>query len=90
MIDALDHAFYCMLGVSILQHLYTESAKFWKDLSMEKLLEELSGIMQFEILYPSQGVRGPQRTAVVTPKRTRTQEVLTEKLRLDEILTSGR
>ncbi len=84
------HAFYCMLGVSILQHLYAESAKFWKDLTMEKLLEELSGIMQFEILYPSQGASGPQRTAVVIPKRTKTQEVLAEKLRLDEILTSGR
>ena len=44
-----------MLGVSILQHLYTESAKFWKDLTMEKLLEKLSGIKQFEMLYPAQG-----------------------------------
>ena len=79
-----------MLGISILQHLYTESAKFWKDLSMEKLLEELSGIMQFEILYPTQGAKGPQRTATIIPKRSRTQEVLAEKLRLDEILTSGR
>ena len=46
--------------------------------------------MQFEILYPTQGAKGPQRTATITPKRSRTQEVLAEKLRLDEILTSGR
>ena len=46
--------------------------------------------MQFEIFYPTQGAKGPQRTAVMIPKRTRTQEVLAEKLRLDEILTSGR
>lgn len=84
------HAFYCMLGVSMLQCLYRESAKFWKDLSMEKLLEELSGIMQFEILYPTQGAKGPQRTAVVIPRRTRTQEVLVEKLQLDQILSLGR
>ena len=84
------HAFYCMLGVSILQHLYAESAKFWEDLSMEKLLEELSGIMQFEILYPTQGAKGPHRTATVIPRRTGTQEALAEGLRLDEILASGR
>ncbi len=61
-----------------------------KNFSMEKLLEELSGITQFEILYPTQGVKGPGRTATVIPKRTRTQEVLVEKLQLDQILSSGR
>ena len=57
--------------------------------SPETLLDS-TGIIQFEILYPTQGAKGPHRAATVIPKRTGTQEALAEKLRLDEILTSGR
>src|SRR6202007_1854502 len=59
------HAFYCMLGVSLLQYLHKRAQTAWTDLSMEQLLEELEKIKQFVLLYPAQGEKGPARTAYV-------------------------
>src|SRR2546427_3047757 len=35
------HAFYCMLGISLLQYIYKKAQAAWAGLSMEQLLEEL-------------------------------------------------
>jgi transposase len=49
------HAFYCMLGISLLQSLHKQARTVWPDLSVEQLLEELDQIKQFVLLYPPQG-----------------------------------
>src|SRR5579862_5115944 len=49
------HAFYCMLGISLLQYLHRESRKVWPGLSVEQFLEELRQIQQFVLLYPPLG-----------------------------------
>ena len=67
------HAFYCMLGISLLQYLHQQAKAVWADLSVEQLLEELEQIKQFVLLYPPQGEIGtaPRRlcalAAVVGP-----------------------
>ena len=59
------HAFYCMLGISLLQYVHQQAKAGWADLSVEQLLEELEQIKQFVLLYPRQGEKGPPRTAYV-------------------------
>jgi hypothetical protein len=60
------HAFYCMLGISLLQVVHRQAKATWTDLSMETLLEELQQIQQFVLLYPRQGEKGPHRAATFT------------------------
>ena len=52
------HAFYCMLGISLLQYVHEQAKAAWTDLSVEQLLEELEQIKQFVLLYPPQGEKG--------------------------------
>ena len=47
------HAFYCMLGISLLQHLHKQAQSAWNGISTEQLLEELRQIQQFVLLYLS-------------------------------------
>ena len=62
------HAFYCMLGISLLQHLHQQAQSAWDGISMEQLVEELQQIQQFVLLYPPQGDKGPNRIATVLSK----------------------
>ncbi|PYU37895.1 MAG: IS1634 family transposase, partial [Acidobacteria bacterium] len=59
------HAFYCMLGISLLQYVHRQAKAAWCDLSMEQLIEELQRIQQFVLLYPRQGEKGFPRAAYV-------------------------
>jgi transposase len=68
------HAFYCMLGISLLQSIHQQSQAVWPGLSMEQLMDELSQIQQFVLLYPAQGDKGPPRTATVLSKQTLPQQ----------------
>jgi hypothetical protein len=52
------HAFYCMLGISLLQHLHKQAQSSWNGIPTEQLLEELRQIQQFVLLYPPQGEKG--------------------------------
>jgi transposase len=79
------HAFYCMLGISLLQHLHKRSQGAWDGISMEQLLEELRQIQQFVLLYPPQGEKGPNRIATVLSKQTLTQQALAKTLDLDQL-----
>jgi len=79
------HAFYCMLGISLLQHLHKQTQAAWNGISMEQLLEELRQIQQFVLLYPTQGEKGPNRMATVLSKQTLTQQALAKTLGLDEL-----
>jgi transposase len=79
------HAFYCMLGISLLQHLHKQAQAAWDGISMEQLLEELRQIQQFVLLYPPQGDKGPSRVATVLSKQTLTQQALAKTLGLDQL-----
>ncbi len=84
------HAFYCMLGVSLLQYIYKKAQVAWAGISMEQLLEELRQIQQFVLLYPPQGEKGPNRVATVLSKQTLAQQSLAEELGLDTLRSTQR
>src|SRR5438093_2020697 len=79
------HAFYCMLGISLLKYIHKQAQAAWPGLSMDQLLEELRQIQQFVLLYPPQGEKGPPRAAVVRSKQTLPQQQLAKPLGLDEL-----
>src|SRR5205807_649293 len=64
------HAFYCMLGISLLQYIYRKAQVAWAGLSMEQLLEELGQIVQFAVLYTPREEKAPNRVALVLSKET--------------------
>jgi len=84
------HAFYCVLGVSLLQSLHRKSQAVWPGLSVEHLLAELDQIKQFVLLYPAQGEKGPHRTATVLSKQTLAQQSLADALGLDKLCAAPR
>lgn len=79
------HAFYCMLGISLLQYIHKKAQAAWAGLSMEQMVEELRQIQQFTLLYPPQGEKGPNRVATVLSKQTLPQQTLAEELGLDAL-----
>jgi transposase len=79
------HAFYCMLGISLLHYLHKKAQAVWADLSIEQLLEELEQIKQFVLLYPTQGEKGPARAAYVLSQQTLTQQALVKALGLERL-----
>ena len=79
------HAFYCMLGISLLQYVHKQAQAAWEGISVEQLLEELRQIQEFVLLYPAQGAKGPNRVATVLSKQTLTQQALAETLGLEHL-----
>ena len=79
------HAFYCMLGISLLQYIHKQAQAAWNGISMEQLLEELRQIQQFVLLYPPQGVKGPNRVATVLSKQTLPQQALAKTFGLEQL-----
>ena len=84
------HAFYCMLGISLLQYLHKQAHTVWPGLSLEQLLEELRQIQQFVLLYPPQGQKGPKRTATVLSRQTLPQQALADLFALDKLCSTPR
>ena len=84
------HAFYCMLGISLLQYIHKQSQAAWNGISMEQLLEELRQIQQFVLLYPPLGEKGPNRLATVLSKQTLPQQALAKTLGLDQFCITPR
>jgi len=84
------HAFYCMLGISLLQYVHRQSQTAWPDLTVEQLLEQLSPIQQFTLLYPPLGDKGPHRVATVLSKQTLAQQALAHALGLDQLCSTQR
>ncbi len=72
------HAFYCMLGISLLQYVHKKASGAWPGLSLEDLTNELAQIQQFALLYPPQGQKGPNRVATVLSKQTLVQQALAD------------
>jgi transposase len=84
------HAFYCMLGISLLQYVHNQAQVAWDGISVEQLIEELQHIQQFVLLYPPQGEKGPNRVSTVLSKQTLVQQSLAQTLGLDQLhITQG-
>ena len=83
------HAFYCMLGLSLLHYVHRQAQSFWPQITMEKLQDELQQIQQFVLLYPPQG-GGPCRTATVVSSQSLIQKGLAETLGLDRLSSTAR
>ena len=79
------HAFYCMLGISLLQYVHRQSQTAWAGLSVEQLLDQLRQIQQFTLLYPPLGEKGPNRVATILSKQTLAQQTLASSLGLDQL-----
>jgi transposase len=82
------HAFYCMLGISLLQYIRKQAESAWPGLTIEQLLEQLQQIEQYTLLYPPQGDKGPNRVATVLSKQTLAQQRLAEELGLDQLCST--
>jgi len=78
------HAFYCLLGLSLLHYVLRQARAFWPQLSVEKLQEELEQIQQFVLLYPALG-GGPHRTATVLATQSLVQKGLVDTLGLQQL-----
>jgi transposase len=79
------HAFYCMLGISLLQYVQRQAQAVWPGLSTEQLLQELRQIQKYTLLYPPQGEKGPNRVATVLSKQSLLQQRLAQELGLDQL-----
>jgi hypothetical protein len=79
------HAFYCLLGLSLLHYVLRQAQTFWPQLTVEKLQEELGEIQQFVLLYPALG-GGPHRTATVLATQSLVQKGLVETLGLEQLV----
>ena len=84
------HAFYCMLGISLLQYVRRQAVEAWPGLSTEELLEQLRQIQKYTLLYPPQGEKGPNRVATVLSKQSLTQQRLAQVLGLDQLGSTQR
>jgi transposase len=79
------HAFYCMLGISLLQCIRRQAEAAWPGLSTEELLDQLRQIQKYTLLYPPLGDKGPTRVATVLSKQSLTQQRLAQELGLDQL-----
>jgi transposase len=77
------HAFYCLLGLSLLHLVLRQAQAFWPQLTVEKLQEELEQIQQFVLLYAPLG-GGPPRTATVLATQSLVQKGLIDTLGLKQ------
>ena len=84
------HAFYCMLGISLLQYVRRQAEPAWPGLSTEELLDQLRQIQKYNLLYPPQGGKGPNRVATVLSKQSLIQQALTKILGLDQLGSTQR
>ena len=82
------HAFYCMLGISLLQYVHKQAQVAWEGISVEHLLDQLRQIQQFVLLYPAQGEKGPNRVSTVLSKQTLAQQSLAQTLGLDQLCST--
>jgi transposase len=82
------HAFYCMLGISLLNYLHAQARRTCPQITVEQMKAELEEIYEFALLYPPQGEKGPYRTATVQSRQTLTQAMLSEALGLGELAHS--
>jgi transposase len=83
------HAFYCLLGISLLNHVHRQAQQVWPQLTTEKLKDELEEICETVLLYPPQE-KGPYRTATVLSCQSLIQKTLAETLALQRVCSTHR
>ena len=83
------HAFYCLLGLSLLHYVRRQAQSFWPSITIEELQKELEQIQQFVLLYPAQGA-GPYRTATVVSTQSLIQKGLADTLGLQQFGSTPR
>lgn len=79
------HAFYCMLGISLVNYLHAQVQSVCPQITVEQLKEELQEITQHVLLYPPQGDKGPYRTATIQTKMSLTQSLLAQAIGLETL-----
>ena len=80
------HAFYCMLGVSLLQYLHRRAQTAWPEPTLEGLREELRQVQQIELLYAGEPNGARPRLAAVAPIQSLAQTRLVAALGIERLL----
>ena len=83
------HAFYCMLGVSLLQYLHRQAQAVWPELTLEGLREELQQVQQIELLYKGEGKGARPRVETVTSSQSLAQTGLVAALGIERLLPAS-
>jgi len=78
------HSFYCMLGLSLVNWLHRRTRDAHIDMSVEHMLEQLDGLQEIVLLYPS-STPGPKPTAKVDTRESLDQIQLIKTLGLDRL-----
>lgn len=78
------HSFYCMLGLSLVNWLHRRTRDAHIDMSAEHMLEQLDGLQEIVLVYPSP-TTGPKPTAKVDTRETLDQIQLIKTLGLDRL-----
>lgn len=73
------HAFCCVLALSLTSLLYRQANKAGIDISLERMMQELSGIMEVAILYPeTKKGKAPPKPIITLSSMNKTQKSLFE------------
>lgn len=80
------HAFYCMLGVSLLQYLHRKARAAWPELTLEGLCAELSQVQQFDLVYPGAKPGAAPRVTTVPSSQSLVQQRLVQALGIDRLI----
>src|SRR5260370_33771751 len=82
------HAFYCMLGISLLQYVRRQAQAAWPGLSAEQLLDGLRQLQKYVLLYPPQGQTGPNGLPTELSNQSAPQQRLAEDLLLNRLCSA--
>ena len=80
------HAFYCMLGVSLLHYLHRKAQADWAELTPEELCEELRQVKQIDVRFPSDRKGAKPRVVTVMSSQSPEQKALAEALKIDQLI----
>ncbi len=78
------HSFYCMLGLSLVNWLHRRTRDDHIDMSVEHMLEQLDGLQEVVLVYPS-STSGPKPTAKVDTRESLDQVQLIKTFGLDRL-----
>ena len=80
------HAFYCMLGVSLLHYLHRRAhAAGWSEMTLEQLREELREVQQVDLVYAPEDQRSAPKVVSVRSSQSLTQQSLVQALGIDRL-----
>ena len=80
------HAFYCMLGVSLLQYLHRKARAAWPELTLEGLCEELGQVQQFDLVFPGAKPGAAPSVTTVPSSQSLVQQRLVQALGIDRLI----